>query len=218
MKSFAIIGLSSFGYYMAKYLSENGFNVMAIDIEEDRIERVKSFVDRAVIIDATDRDTLAGLGLADLDAVIVSLGDRMDAGILVTMYLRELKVKHIIAKALTEDHGKILNMVGATQVVFPERDEAVRLAKTLESEYVLDTIHLGDNMSIIEVAPPKSFVGQTLDELDLRNRYGALVLVIKEIIPNNQVVIPTADHLVTDTSILLLLGRDEDLAKIKKMK
>jgi len=192
--------------------------VMALDIDEERVERVKSFVDRAVIVDATDKATLAGLGLSDLDGVIVSLGDRMDAGILVTMYLRELKVNNIIAKALTEDHGKILNLVGATRVVFPEKDEAARLANTMESDYILNSIDLGDGMSIIEIAAPQQFVGHTLEKIDLRNTFGVLVLVVKEIIPNNRVLIPKADHLITDSSILLLLGKDEDLAKIKKMK
>lgn len=218
MKSFAIIGLSSFGYYLAKSLSAIGCSVMAIDKEEDRIEQVKSFVDKALIVDATDKETLTGLGLTDLDAVVVSLGEQLDASILVTLYLRELKVKNIIAKALTEDHGKILDTIGATQVVFPERDEAFRLAHTLESDYVLDSLQIGSDMSIIEIAPPQELIGHTLGELDLRNKYGVLVLVVKEIIPENAVIIPKADHVIKDTSVLLLLGKNEDLTKIKKMK
>ncbi len=216
MKSFAIIGLSSFGHYLAKYLSEKGHHIMAIDINEERIERVKSFVDRAVIVDATDRETLSGLGLKDLDNVVVSLGDKIDASILVTLYLRELKVKNIIAKALTEDHGKILDIIGATQVIFPERDEALRLANTLDSDYVLDNKSLGDGMSIIEIAAPIEFVGKTLGDLDLRNRYGVLVLVVKEVVPENVVMIPTADHIIKDSDILIILGKDQDLKKIQK--
>jgi len=217
MKSFAIIGLSSFGFYLAKQLADDGHSVMAIDRNEDRIERVKSFVDRAIIVDATDRETLTGLGLADLDAVIVSLGDSMDASILVTLYLRELRAENIIAKALTEDHGKILNIIGATEVVFPERDEARRIAKKIESDYLLDSFEIGDGTSIIETAPPHDFVGYKLGDLDLRNKYGVLVIMIKEVVPEKTVIIPTADHVIKDTSILLLLGKDEDLAKIKKM-
>ncbi len=218
MKSFAIIGLSSFGYFLAHHLSENGHQIMAIDKNEERIERVKSFVDKAIIADATDKNTLSSLGLQDLDGVIVSLGDEMDASILVTLYLRELKVSTIIAKALTEDHGKILDIIGATQVVFPERDQAVRLARTLESEYILDTINVAEGISIIEVAPPQEFVGHTLGELDLRRKYDVLVLVVKEVVPEEVVMIPTADHMIKDTSILMILGTDEALNKIKKMK
>ncbi len=218
MKSFAVIGLSSFGFYLAKQLADDGHSVMAIDRKEDRIERVKSFVDRAIIVDATDRETLTGLGLADLDAVIVSLGDSMDASILVTLYLRELKTENIIAKALTEDHGKILNIIGATEVVFPERDEARRIAKKIQSDYLLDFFEIGEGTSIIETAPPNEFVGYKLGDLDLRNKYGVLVIMIKEVVPEKTVIIPAADHVIKDTSILLLLGRNEDLAKIKKMK
>lgn len=218
MKSFAIIGLSSFGYYLAKNLSAAGYQVMAVDKNEERVERVKSFVDKAIIADATDKETLTSLGLTDLDGIFVSLGDEMDASILVTLYLRELKVKKIVAKALTEDHGKILDIIGATQVVFPERDEASRLSRTLESDYILDTINLVEGISIIEIAPPREFIGHTLGELDLRKKYGVLVIVIKELVPEEVVMIPSPDHMIKDTSILMLLGSDEDLNKIKKMK
>ena len=218
MKSFAIIGLSSFGYYLAKNLSESGHQVMVIDQNEERINRVKSFVDKAVIADATDKTTLTTLALDELDNVVVSLGDQLDASILVTLYLREFNVKKITAKALTEDHGKILDIIGATHVVFPERDEAIRLAKTMESDYILDAITLGNNVGIIEIAPPQQFIGQTLGKLDLRKRYDVSVLVIKEIVPEETIMIPTADHMINDTSILLLLGTEDALNKIKKMK
>ncbi len=217
MKSFAIIGLSSFGYYLAKDLAARGYQVMAIDKKEDRVERVKSFVDRAVVADASDKETLVGLGLADLDGVIVSLGDQVDASILVTLYLRELRVKKIIAKAITEDHGKILDIIGATEVVFPERDVAYRLSQTLESDYVLDSIALTEGISILEIAAPNTLVGKTLGALDLRNRYGVLVLIVKELVPENVVLIPTADHIIKDSDILVMLGKDEDLKKIKKL-
>ncbi len=218
MRTFAIIGLSSFGTYLAKYLSNEGHQVMAIDKDEEKIERIKQFVDRAVIADASDKDTLSGLGLAEMDVVVVSLGDQVDASILVTLYLRELRVKNIVAKAITEDHGKILDIIGATQVVFPERDEAYRLAQTLESDYLIDSFTIGEGISIIEFAPPKAFLAKSLGELDLRNKYGVLVLVVKELVPEKLVMIPTADHIIKDSDILMLLGKNEDLAKIKKMK
>lgn len=218
MKSFAIIGLSSFGYYLAKNLSEKGHQVMAIDRNEEKVERVKSFVEKAIIADATDKHALGQLGLGEMDAVVVSLGDQLDASILVTLYLREMKVKNILAKALTEDHGKILDIIGATRVVFPERDEALRISRTMESIYMLDSFALGEGISIIEIAPPEAMVGKTLGELDLPKQYGILVIVIKEVVPENIVLIPKAGHLIKDSDILLVLGKDEDLDKIKKMK
>jgi trk system potassium uptake protein len=218
MKSFAVIGMSSFGFYIAKYLSDNGHRVMAIDISEEKIEKVKSFVDRAVIANASDKESLAVLGLDELDVVVVSLGDEIDASVLVTLYLRELKVRNIIAKAITEDHGKILDIIGATRVVFPERDEALRLARTIESDYTLDTMSLGNGISIIETATPMAFVGKKLKEIDLRNRMGVLVLIIKELVPDNVVFIPSGDHVLKDSDILVVMGKDADLAKLVKMK
>ncbi len=217
MRSFAIIGLSSFGYFLARSLAESGHRIMTIDINEDKIEKIRNHVDRAVIADATDRDTLQSLGLQEFDMVVVSLGDKIDASILVVLYLRELKVKQIIAKALTEDHGKILDIIGATRVIFPERDEAFRLAKTMESDFLLDTIPLTDGISIIEIGPPEPWLGKTLGQLDLRNRYGVLVLMVKELIPEKVVMIPTADQLIKDSDILILMGKDEDLAKIRNL-
>jgi trk system potassium uptake protein len=217
MRSFVIIGLSSFGYYLAKSLAESGHRIMAIDINEDKIDKIRTFVDRAIIADATDRSTLEALGLAEFDAVVVSLGDHIDASILVTLYLRELKVRQIIAKALTEDHGKILDIIGATRVIFPERDEAYRLAKTMESDFLLDTIPLTDGISIVEIAAPEPWLGKTLGNLDLRNRFGVLTIMIKELIPEKVTMIPTADQMIKDSDILILLGKDEDLEKIKNL-
>ncbi|MBD3374154.1 hypothetical protein GF406_03895 [candidate division KSB1 bacterium] len=103
-------------------------------------------------------------------------------------------------------------------VVFPERDEAYRVARTLESEYLLDNITLGEGISIIETAPPQSWVGKSLGELNLRNQYGVLVLIIKEVISSNVLLIPTADHVIKDSESLVILGNDQDLAKLSKLR
>ena len=100
-----------------------GHGILAIDVDEEKIERVKPFVQKAIIADVRDKNTLTKLGLSDYDSVFVCLRESLDASVLVTLYLRELGVKQIVAKAMTEDHGKILDMLGATRVIFPERDE-----------------------------------------------------------------------------------------------
>ena len=141
----------------------------------------------------------------------------MDASILVTLYLREFRVKKIVAKALSEDHGRILDIIGATDVIYPERDVANRLARTLESDYFLDSISLSEGISIIEIAPPSPFLAKSLGQLDLRNRFGVSVLLIKEVIPEKIVLIPTADHVIKDSDILVILGKDEDLEKIQEL-
>ena len=216
MKSVAVIGISSFGYFLALDLARQGADVMAIDIHEDKIEKIKPFVQKAVIADGTDKATLEALGLEDVDGVVVSLG-HIEASVLATLHLKELKVKKIIAKALSEEHGKILDMIGATSVVFPEKDMANRVARMVTHENILDLVPLASGYSIIEMAPPASFLHKTLGELDLRRRFGFQVIVIKEMVPENVVLVPTADYVIKDSDVLVMLGSDEDLSKMKKI-
>ncbi|RMF58292.1 MAG: TrkA family potassium uptake protein [Calditrichaeota bacterium] len=213
----AVIGLSSFGFYLCRYLTDIGTEVLALDIKEDRIDDVKSFVKRAIVGDAKDKATLARLGLDEFDAVVVSVGEHLDASILITMYLRELGVKEIVAKALTEDHAKILNMIGASTIVFPERDMAKRIAQTLGHTSLLDYIALGEEYGIIEMAPPRSWIGKSLAELQIRNNYNAQVVMIKELVPENTTIIPGGSHVVKDSDILVVIGANEDLEKLDKI-
>jgi len=217
MRIFAIIGLSSFGYYLCRYLAEYDIEVLAIDINEDKVNDVKSFVKKAVVADAKDRDTLKNLGLEDMDVVVVTVGERIDVSILITLYLQELGVKEIIAKAVTEDHAKILNMIGATTIIFPERDMAKRVAYTLRHASLLDYVSLGEGYSIVELAPPKSWCGKTLAELDIRRNYHVQVIMIKEVVPENISLIPSAESMIKDSDILVIIGHNKDLEKVEKL-
>ncbi|MCD6166629.1 TrkA family potassium uptake protein [candidate division KSB1 bacterium] len=216
MRSFTVIGLSNFGYYLTKYLVDEGFPVMVIDSDKERVDKVKSFVQKAIIADATDKETLKNLGLQDVDVVVVCLGERIDSSVLVTLHLRELGVKEIIVKSVTEDHEKILDIIGATSTVFPERDMAFRIAQSISHPNVLEYIPLGHDISVIEIVPPKEFIGKTLSELNLRNKYGIQVLVVKEMIPEKVSLIPRADYKIKDSDILVVIGKDKDLKKIQK--
>ncbi len=216
-RSVAVIGLSSFGYYLCRYLSEAGTDVLALDIDEDRIDDVKSFVKRAIVGDAKEKATLSRLGLEEFDAVVVSVGESLDASILITMYLRELGVKEILTKALTEDHAKILNMIGASTIIFPERDMAKRIAHTLCHTSLLDYISLGKEYGIIEMAPPRSWIGKSLAELQIRNNYNVQVVMIKELVPENTIIIPGGGHIVKDSDILVVIGSNEDLDQLDKI-
>ncbi len=217
VRKFAVIGLSSFGFYLCKYLKDRRFYVMAIDIHEPRVDQVKEFVDKAIIADATDKQVLEDLGIKELDAVIVSLGDRIDSSILATLHLHELGVEEIIAKAISEDHGKVLNAVGASMVIFPEKDMAERLANILEQTSILDYLDLGSGYGIVELAPPQSFCGKTLRELRLRERFNVQVIMIKEVVPENIIAVPDPDHIIKDSDILVIMGRDEDLDRVQSL-
>jgi trk system potassium uptake protein TrkA len=218
MRKIAVIGMSSFGYFLCRAMADRKLSVMAIDSNEAKIDDVKPFVEKAVIADATDKEVLENLGIAEVDVVVVSLGDKMDASILVTYYLRELGVKEIIAKAMSEDHGKILNVIGASEVIFPEKDMAERLATRLERSSILEYFEIAEGYSIIEWAPPTSFVNKTLAELDLTNKYNVQVIMVKEVVPERVTVVPKATQLIKDSDGLVLLGRDEDLERLQKMK
>lgn len=215
MKNIAIIGLSSFGFYLCKSLGKLGFNLMAIDIKEEQVNQVKSFARKAVIGDAKDKNYLMKLGITDFDIVVVSVGSEIDTSILITLYLKELGIKEIVAKAINDDHAKILEKIGATQIVFPERDMAVRMSHTISSPNFLDYIPLTEGFSLIEAAPASDWQGKMLKELDLRKKYQIQIVMVRELIPE-RVVLPDGDFILKDSDILYIIGRNENIQQLNK--
>jgi trk system potassium uptake protein TrkA len=213
----AVIGLSSFGYFLCKYLSEAGAQVLAIDNNEEKIDQVKSFVKRAIVANAKEKETLINLHLDDFDAVVISVGEEIDSSILITLYLRELGVKEIIAKATTLDHAKVLKIIGATSVIFPERDEAKRVSHTLRRTSLLDYVSLGGDFSVIEMAPPQVWIGKTLSEIDIRKKYDVQIIMIREVVPENNIILPSGDHVLKDSDILVILGHNEDISRVERL-
>lgn len=211
---FAVIGLGSFGWNVAKTLYQEEEEVLAIDKDKEKINAVKSFVTHAVLMDSADKESLEAMDMGEMDVVIVSLGPEMEASILTVLYLRDLKPKRIVAKALNEDHGKILEAVGADEVIYPEKDMAIRTAQRLSHPNVLECLPLLSGVTIQEIAPPDKFVGKSLAELDLRKKYGIQVLAVKEIIPDRTIYVPTADFVIKDSDILIIMGEDRNLKKI----
>jgi trk system potassium uptake protein TrkA len=216
MGQFAVIGLGNFGYYLAYHLYQKGHEVIAIDMNKTLVQKVKEEVTEAVVADATDREALEALGISRVDAAVVCIGTRMQASILATLHLKELGVKNIVAKATSEEHARILLKLGADEIVFPERDLAVGVASRLDNPNMLDYLPFIEGYSIVELAPPKDFVGKTLRELDLINRFGIQVLAVKEIIPRGLTLIPTGAFVLKDSDALILLGPDETLRKLQR--
>ncbi len=215
---FAVIGLGSFGSNIAKTLYEKGNEVLAVDGSKEKIEEVKTSVSHAVRMDAADKENLQALGIQEMDVVIVSLGPEMEASILTVLYLHEMGANRIVAKALTEDHATILEAVGATEVIYPEKDMAVKTALKLSCPNVLEYLPLGSGFGIQEIAPPEKFIGKTLKDLDLRNKYGIQVIAIKELIPEKITFVPRADFLLKDSDILIIMGEEKALEKINAIK
>lgn len=216
-RRFVIIGLGHFGFNVARVLFEEGQEVVAIDQNEELIQDIKDLVSRAYIADVTDKATLEALKVEKADVAVVSLGLKVDASVLVTMYLHEMGIPEIIVKALSDDHAKVLERVGATTVVHVEKEMAIRTAKALVTANVLEHIPLTPGYSIVEVAPPTVFIGKTLKELKLISRYRIQVIAIKEFIPERMVMIPPMDTVIKDSDLLILMGKDEDIKAIKEL-
>lgn len=218
MKKFAVIGLGNFGFHVAKTLFEEGHEVIAIDSNRNRVQAISKFCTEAIVMDATETSSLKALGLEELDAVVVSTGTNISNSILTCLHLHEFGVKNILAKALDEDHKKILEKVGATEIINPEKAMAVRVAKGLSTPNILDFIPLAKGFDLLQVDPPRGFIGKTLKQLDLRAKYGVYIIAVKEIVPENFVLVPPADFVIKDSDLLIMMGKDEDIRRIKALK
>ena len=215
MGRYAVIGLGKFGATVSRSLFERGHEVIAIDQDRARVQDVRDSCTQAIEANCTDQDTLRALGIQDSDAVVVSLGERMDASILVTLYLRELGVREIVVKAVSEDHGKILHLIGATEIVHPERDTARRVARGLGLRSIVEYLPLAADSSLVEVHLPADFVGKTLAELEIRKRYQVLVVAIKR--GDGLVIATGGDERLQAGDVLVLVGRDKDLDVVSRL-
>ncbi|RME21318.1 MAG: TrkA family potassium uptake protein [Deltaproteobacteria bacterium] len=216
MSQFVVIGLGNFGYYLALNLARKGHEVMALDANQERVDAIRDEVAQAVVADATDPEPLRQLGLANSDAAIVCIGSDMSKSILAVMSLKEIGCKRVLAMAISEAHGRVLDKIGASNVFFPERDLAVSVAEKLHNPNMVEYLPFIEGYGIIEMSPPEEFVGKSLKELDLINRYGAQVLAIKEMVPERMNLIPTAGFVVKDSDLLILLGPNDLVEKLGK--
>lgn len=216
MKQFAVVGLGNFGYYLACRLSEKGHDVMAIDLDPKPVQEIRTKVSQAVVADATNRDTMEALGVKEMDAVIIGIGSNMSHSILSTLLMKELGVSRVFAKCINEAHGRALRKVGATDVFFPERDLALSIAERLHNPNVVEYLPFIEGYSIVELSPPPDFIGKSLSQLDLINRERIQVLAVKQFVPEELSLIPTARFVVKDSDLLILLGPNEALEKLRK--
>ena len=213
MKTFAVIGLGRFGTSLAITLCRMGHEVLAIDEDEKKVEEIIEFVTHAVQANAKDDQALKELGIKNFDAVIVSIGK--EASIWVTVMLKEMGVKKVIAKAQTELHGKVLSRVGADKVVFPERDMGERVARALVSDNIMEQITLSPEHSIIEMIAPPKFIGKTLQDIALGREFGVTVLAIRR---GKEILIsPNAKTEIIEGDLLVIIGRNEQLEKMEKL-
>jgi len=213
MKRFCVIGLGNFGFHVATNLFRQGHEVVAIDTDREKVQRVQDHSSYAILGDAANKEFLKGQGIAEMDAVIVSTGERSHLSTLITLYLKELKVPRILVKAIDEDHGRILEKIGASEIIFPEKDMAVKVARSLASPNILEYIPLAEDFSISETAPPAHFIGKNLIELDLRKKFNVTIIGIKDVLTDEFNISPSPDHLIKDSDLLVMIGRSEDVER-----
>ena len=227
MKQFAVIGAGRFGASVAKTLSEQGCDVILIDNNAERLRALDDLVTQAIELDATDEKALAAAGIAEVDAVVLALGRRMEESILITMLLKEMGIKQVIVKATSEAHYKILTRIGADRIVFPEREMGVKVANSLINPTILDYIEVAPGYNIIETRPPEDIVGKSLEESKARSRYGVDILALKRMKPvldaagdsrleEEVTIVPHAHEVINENDTIIVIGREDLLAEFRR--
>lgn len=214
MKQFIIIGIGKFGESIATNLYKMGHDVLAVDIDEERVQYIANKVTHAVQADATEEGTLEALGVKHFDGAVVTIGESVQASILITLLCKELGIRHVLAKAQNELHAKVLYKIGADRVVFPERDMGLRVAHSLVSTSFLDYIELTPDYSIVELKAAKDWQGKSLKDLNIRAKYGINIMAIKQ--DDKVVVSPAADDVIQRDDVLVVIGKAEDIYRFQE--
>lgn len=213
-KQFIVIGLGRFGTSVCKELYKLGHEILAIDLDLNRIDSIKDYSTQAIQANGTDEGALKVLGARNFEHAIVAIGDDLQASVLCTLMLKEMGIKHILVKARDLQHQKILEKVGADRVVQPEYDMGVRLAHYLDSEKVIDYIDISDQYSIIELSASSKVAGHTLAQLAIYTRYDCRVLALKR--GDDVNITPSPDDSIQQQDVLVLIGHKRDLKRFEE--
>ncbi|HIS51296.1 MAG TPA: TrkA family potassium uptake protein [Candidatus Onthomonas avicola] len=211
--SYGIVGLGRFGFALAEELARADVELLVIDHDEEKIQEAREVVENAVLVRSLDKKTLLDTGIQNCDVAIVCIGEQMDTSILTTLNLVSFGIGKVIAKANSAEHGEILEKLGA-EVVYPERDMAVRLANRLETSSVLDFIQLSEQINISKLRIPAQAVGKTVLQLNLRSRFGLNIIAIE----NSGAVMETVqpEYVFRANDILVLSGSREGLLRLNE--
>lgn len=217
MKSFLVIGMGRFGTAVAQELTELGQEVLAIDENEEDVQRVAEDVTQAMQGDAQDEAVLRAVGVRNFDCCVVAVGTDMEASILITVMLKELGAKYIVAKARSAVHAKVLERVGADRVVLPESEMGRKLAQRLAHTNVVDFIGVSDEYSILEVHTPKSWVGKSLVQLAVRQKYKVNVLAVRHGENGALDASPKPNMAIESNDLLLIMGENKFVDKVVEL-
>lgn len=214
MKSYVVIGLGRFGSALARQLCMLGAEVLAMDVRSEFVQSVSNEVTHAVVGDAKDKEVLKALGVRNFDSAIIAIGGDLAASVLVAMNLKELGVPHVVCKAHDETHRRVLEKLGVDWVVIPEQEHAQRLARSLVSHNVLDYIELSEDYGILEVPAPKSWMGKSLKELNVRAKLGVNIIAVVNGGKTN--VSPSADYRIQEGDNIVVLGDSVALEAVQQ--
>jgi len=215
-KQFVVIGLGRFGASVAKTLFKLGHDVLAVDTSEERIHDIAESVTHAIQADVTDEENMKSLGINNFDVAVIGIGADMQDSIMITLLAKEIGVKYVIAKANTELHAKILYKIGADKVVFPERDTGVRVAHDIVGSNILDYIELSSEYSLAEIMAPHEWHNKTLEQLNMRAKYGINVVAIKR--QDNIDIAPNSEYKIIKGDIVVAIGKYKNLNKLDIIK
>ena len=214
MKRFLVIGLGNFGSTVAQRLHELGHDVAALDTRADTVDMLGPSISRAMVGDGTSRRVLREVGADKADAAIISTGDHLAASVLALLALRDLGVKELFVKVISDDHARIVEALGATDSIFPERESALALASRVTSGKLLQYVQLGADLSLQEMPLPRAWNGKTLRELALPQQYRVQVVAVHDVLRDQMLPVPDPDRRLTESDTLLVAGHPKALEKL----
>ncbi|MBA3394790.1 MAG: TrkA family potassium uptake protein [Deltaproteobacteria bacterium] len=217
MSRFVIVGLGSFGSILARRLYELGHEVVGIDSNAGLVDAHGPFLTRALVGDASRRDVLDEAGADGSDAAVVAIGENLGSSVLALLALRDLGIKSIYVKVLSDDHARIAEALGATDMVFPERQAAMNLASRLTSGKLLHYTAYSEMFGIQEMAVPNAWAGKTLDELKLPEQHGIQIVAVHDIL-RDTIGVPHPTHKLTPSDTLLVAGAPAQLEAVTKVR
>ena len=213
-KRFVVVGLGNFGFSVCQRLATLGYEVIAIDLDASVVDRIGAVISRAAVADATEVETLRKLGAEGADAGIVSTGDDITASILASLALQDLKIRDIYVKVISANHARVMERLGVTETVFPERDTAVSLAAKITGKALLNYVKLGSNLSVQEMAVPALWTGKSLLDLEVRKHYDVNIVAIHDMLTDKVVAAPGPDYRLKESDSIYVAGDEESLQKI----
>jgi len=227
MKQFAVIGLGVFGTSIAQNLMKEGMEVIAIDTAEQNIEAIKNNVTQAAILDSTKEEALQAIDIGKIDCAIIAIGEDMESSVMTALLLKKLEVPRIVARANSEAHRKILTLIGVDEIVSPEEDMGIRLARRLSSTHILHHLDISEEHTIAEIIVGESFIGKTIRGLNLRSRFGVNIVGIKKkiyhvtdmgenVFVEKYVDFPSPDDVIEEDDVLVMVGSERAISELER--